>query len=93
MRVSAWGLKIISRKPKCVSHSVVTLLSHELYVAFQAPLSMEFSRQEYWRGLPFPSPGDLPDPGIEPRSYALQVNSSPSEPPPTSQKKETRNIF
>jgi len=36
-------------------------------VAHQAPLSMEFSRQEYWSGLPFPSPGDLPNPGIEPR--------------------------
>ena len=40
-------------------------------VAYQAPLSMEFSRQEYWNGLPFPSPGDLPDPGIEPRSPVL----------------------
>ena len=42
---------------------------------------MEFSRQEYWRGLPFPTPGDLPDPGIEPGSPALQANSLPSEPP------------
>ena len=41
-------------------------------VALQAPLSMEFSRQEYRSGLPFPSPGDLPDPGIEPGSPALQ---------------------
>ena len=41
---------------------------------------MEFSRQEYWSGLPFPSPGDLPNPGIEPRSPALQANSLPSEP-------------
>ena len=40
-------------------------------VAYQAPLSMGFSRQEYWSGLPFPSPGDLPDPEIEPRSPAL----------------------
>ena len=39
-------------------------------VACQAPLCMEFSRQEYWRGLPFPVPGDLPDPGIEPTSLA-----------------------
>ena len=38
------------------------------YIAHQAPLSMEFSRQEYWNGLPFPSPGDLPHPGIEPAS-------------------------
>ena len=40
---------------------------------------MEFSRQEYWSGLPFPSPGNLPDPGINPRSPALQVDSLPSE--------------
>ena len=50
-------------------------------VACQAPLSMGFSRQEYWSGLPFPSPEDLPDPGIEPRSSALQADSLPSEPP------------
>ena len=50
-------------------------------VAYQAPLYMEFSRQEYWSGLPFPSPGDLPDPGIEPGSLALQANALPSEPP------------
>ena len=42
---------------------------------------MEFSRQDYWSGLPFPSPGDLPDPGIKPRSPALQADSLPSEPP------------
>ena len=47
----------------------------------QALLSIEFSRQEYWSGLPFPSPGDLPDPGIEPRSPALQEESLPSELP------------
>ena len=50
-------------------------------VACQAPLSMEFSRQEYWSGLPFPPPGDLPDPGIEPGAPALQVASLPFEPP------------
>ena len=44
-------------------------------VACQAPLSMGFSRQEYWRGLPFPSPGDLPDPGIEARYPAVQADS------------------
>ena len=43
-------------------------------VARQTPLSMEFSRQEYWSGLPFPSSGDLPDPGIEPGSPALQTD-------------------
>ena len=50
-------------------------------VVHQAPLSMEFSRQEYWSGLPFPPPGDLPDPGIEPGSTALQADSLLSEPP------------
>jgi len=48
-------------------------------VAHQAPLSMGFSRQEYWSGLPFPSPGDLPDPGIKPWSSALQADCLPSE--------------
>ena len=50
-------------------------------VAHQAPLSMGFSRQEYWSGVPFPSPGDLPDPGIEPRSPALRADALTSEPP------------
>ena len=50
-------------------------------VVYQASLSMGFSRQEYWSGLPFPSPGDLPDPGIEPRSPALQADTLLSEPP------------
>ena len=48
-------------------------------VARQAPLSMGFSRQEYWSGLPFPSPGDLPNPGIEPGSPPLQADSLPTE--------------
>ena len=50
-------------------------------MACQAPLSMGFSRQEYWSGLPFPSPGDLPDSGIELGSSALQADSLLSEPP------------
>ena len=50
-------------------------------VARQAPLSMGFSRQEYWSGLPFPSPGDLPNPGIESMSPALQADSLLIEPP------------
>ena len=50
-------------------------------VAYQAPLFMEYFRPEYWSGLPFPSPGDLPDPGIEPRSLTLQADSLPPEPP------------
>ena len=48
-------------------------------VASQAPLSMEFPRQEYWSGLPFPSPGGLLDPGIKPGPSALQADSLPSE--------------
>ena len=48
-------------------------------VACQVPQSMGFSRQEYWSGLPFPSPGDLPDPGIEPGSPALEADSLPTE--------------
>ena len=50
-------------------------------VAHQAPPSMGFSRQEYWSGLPFPSPGDFPDPGIEPRSPTLQADPLTSAPP------------
>ena len=65
----------------------VRLLSHvQLFVtpwtvAYQAPQSMEFSRQEYWSGLPFPSPGYLPNPGIESRSPAVQADALLSEPP------------
>ena len=47
----------------------------------QGPLSMDFSRQEYWSGLPFPSPEDLPHPGTKPRSPVLQADCLPSEPP------------
>ena len=50
-------------------------------ITYQAPLTMGFSRQEYWSGLPFPSPGDLPNPGIELRSPVLQADALPSEPP------------
>ena len=57
------------------------LRPHGLYVAYQTPPSMGFSRQEYWSGLLFPSPGDIPNSGIEPRSPAL-----PSEPPGKSQR-------
>ena len=52
-------------------------------VAHQAPLAMGFSRQEYWSGLPFPSPGHLPNPGIEPTSTAFQADALTSEPPGT----------
>ena len=61
--------------------SRVRLFATPWTVAHQAPPSMGFSRQEYWSGLPFPSPGDLPDPGIEPRSPALQADALTSEPP------------
>ena len=50
-------------------------------VACQAPLSMGFSRQGYWNGLPLPSPGDLSEPGIKSESSALQADSLPTEPP------------
>ena len=58
------------------SHSIVSKsFATPCTVAHQTPLSMRFLRQEYWSGLPFPSAGDLPDPGIEPMSLALQVDS------------------
>ena len=66
--------------------SHVRLLATLWTVACRAPLSMGFSRQEYWSGLPLPSPGDLPSPGIEPMSPvspALQADSLPTEPPGT----------
>ena len=62
-------------------------------IARQAPLSMEFSMQEYWSGSPFPSPGDLPNPGIEPRFPALQADSLPSEPPGRPGIKGTQDNF
>jgi len=67
-----WYLPICS-----VSHSVVSdsLWPHGLYIPHQAPLSMGMSRQDYWSGLPFPSPGDLPNPGIKSGSSALQADS------------------
>ena len=58
----------------------LTLCDPMDYIACQAPLSMEFPRQEDWSGLPFPSPGDLPDSGMEPRSPALQADSLPFDP-------------
>ena len=64
---------------ECVlSHfSRVQLVATQQTIACQAPLSMGFSRQEFWSGLPFPSPGDLPDEGIEPGSSVLQADSLP----------------
>ena len=63
------------------SLSRVWLFATPWTVAYQASPSMGFSRQEYWSGLPFPSPGDLPDPGIEPGSLALEEDALTSEPP------------
>ena len=69
------------RRSEVKSLSHVWLSSTPWTVAYLAPPSMEFSRQEYWSGLPFPSPGDLPDPGIEPGSPAFQADALTSEPP------------
>ena len=66
-------------KVKSLSH--VRLLVTPWTGAYQAPLSMGFSRQGYWSGLSFPSPGDLPDPGIEPGIPAFQADALTSEPP------------
>ena len=73
-------------KVKVKSLSPVRLFATSWTVAHQAPPSMGFSRQEYWSGLPFPSPGDLPDPGIEPGSPASQADTLTSEPSGKSQK-------
>ena len=62
------------------THSSILAWRIPWTVAFQAPLSMGFSREEYWSGWPLPSQGDLPNPGIEPSSPALQADSLPAEP-------------
>ena len=71
----------LSLKVKVKSLSRVRLFATPWTIAYQAPPSMGFSRQEYWSGLPFPSPGDLPDPGIESGFPALQADALTSEPP------------
>ena len=63
------------------SFSRVQLFATPWTVAYQAPPSLGISRQKYWSGFPFPSPGDLPNPGIKARSPALQADTLPSEPP------------
>ena len=68
-------------KVKVKSLSRVRLFVTPWTVARQAPQSMGFSRQEYWTVLPFPSPGDLPNPGIKPGSPSLRADALPSEPP------------
>ena len=74
---------------KSLSH--VQLFATPWTVAYEAPPSIGFSRQEYWSGLPFPSPGDLPNPGIKPGSPTLQADSLPSEPPLEVEGKIPRN--
>ena len=73
------GVSRIPLKVKVKSLNHVRLFATPWTVAYQTPLSMD--RQEYWSGLPFPSPGDLPNPGTEPRSPALEADTLPSEPP------------
>ena len=75
LRPARWSVKV---KVKLLSR--VRLFATPWTVGYEAPPSMGFSRQECWNGLPFPSPGDLPDPGIEPGSLALQADALPSEP-------------
>ena len=76
-----FGALCIFKYILCIEVSHVQLPVTPWTVAYQAPLSIGFSRQGYWSGLPFPSPGDLPDLGIELRSPALQADTLPSEPP------------
>ena len=76
-----------AEKVKVNSLSRVWLFATPWTVAYQAPLSMEFYRQQNWSGLPIPSPEDLPDLGIEPGSPELQADALPSEPPGKPEKK------
>ena len=76
-----FGEMSIKRFSEVKSLSQVRLFATPWTIAHQAPPSMGFSRQEYWSGLPFPSPGDLPHPGIKPRSPTLQADVLTSEPP------------
>ena len=75
-----WQFSIPFSGSGLVAKSWLTLRAHGLYVDHQILLSTGFSSQEYWSGLPFPSPGALPDPGIKCGSPALQVDSLPAEP-------------
>ena len=72
---------VLSLGSESVNRSVVSDSVTPWTVAQQVPLSMDFSMQEYWSGWTFPSPGDLPHTGIEPRTLALQADALPSEPP------------
>ena len=91
-----WVSDYVSKlKVKVKSLSCVRLFTTPLSIAHQAPLSMGFFRQEYWSGLPFPSPGDLPGPGIEPGSPALQTEALLSELPgkPVSKLNKSKNSY
>ena len=81
MAESEEELKSLLMKVKVKSLSHVRLFATPWTVAYQNPLSMGFPRQEYWSGMPFPSPGDPPDPGIELRSPALKADALLSETP------------
>ena len=97
-----WIYRNIQKNLKCFTMNRINFqnfpwkwksLSH--VQLFETPLtiqSMEFSRPEYWSGYPFPSPGDLPNPGVEPRSPALQADSLPAEPPGNLDFKKQINI-
>ena len=76
---SLWA-KLMIRKVKALVAQLCPTLCNPTDCSLPGSLSMEFSRQEYRSGWPFPSPGDLPNAGIEPRSPALQADSLPSEP-------------
>ena len=78
MQAKLWGGDLGAGGGGLVAKSCLTLVT-PWTVAHQAPLSMGFPKQECWSGLPFPSPGNLPDPGIESRSPALQTDSLPTE--------------
>ena len=74
---SVWHIVKVKVKPL----SRVRLFATPWPVAYQAPPTVGFFRQEYWSGLPFPSPGDLPNPGIEPGAPKLEADALTSEPP------------
>ena len=91
MNIVGSHVSLVVKQVKVKSLSRVQLLATSQTAAYQAPLSMEFSRQEYWSGLPFPSPGDLSNPGIEPGSPARQADAVPSQPPGDSGKEPACN--
>ena len=107
-RVSAWDVGFqnlllgedseegLYKTEKCLSVSHVLLFATPWTAAHEASLAMDVSRQEYWNGLPFPSPGNLPNPGIEPcllRLLHLQADSLPSEPPGKPQARGTLRLW